>query len=128
MAVKGHVTSCTHSFIWNRKNFWKLFFYSSFVAIGLNPQNIDHPLTFWGKMKKHPCLNFLEYIFFSSFFKQARMKQLCLALTFIPHKIWKKYIFTARCIIFSLRTDIGKQKITFFATNNYNPVFYHKYK
>ena len=26
--------------------------------------------------------------------------------------------FTVRCIIFSLRTDIGKQTITFFATNN----------
>ena len=31
--------------------------------------------------------------------------------------------FTVRCIIFSLRTDIGKQTITFFATNNNNPIF-----
>ena len=31
-----------------------------FVAIGLNPQNLDHPSTFLGKLKKHPCLNFLE--------------------------------------------------------------------
>ena len=36
--------------------------------------------------------------------------------------------FTVRCIIFSLRTDIGKQTITFFATNNYNPIFHYKYK
>ena len=26
--------------------------------------------------------------------------------------------FTVRCIIFSLRTDVGKQTITFVATNN----------
>ena len=36
--------------------------------------------------------------------------------------------FTVRCIIFSLRTDIGKQTITFFATNNNNPIFHYKYK
>ena len=36
--------------------------------------------------------------------------------------------FTVRCIIFSLRTDIEKQTITFFATNNYNPIFHYKYK
>ena len=31
--------------------------------------------------------------------------------------------FTVRCIIFSLRTDIGKQTITFFATNNNSQSF-----
>ena len=36
--------------------------------------------------------------------------------------------FTVKCIIFSLRTGIGKQTITFFATNNYNPIFHYKYK
>ena len=36
--------------------------------------------------------------------------------------------FTVRCIIFSLRTGIGKQTITFFATNNNNPIFHYKYK
>ena len=36
--------------------------------------------------------------------------------------------FTVRSIIFSLRTDIGKQTITFFATNDYNPIFHYKYK
>ena len=35
---------------------------------------------------------------------------------------------TVRCITFSLRTDIGKQTITFFATNNYNPIFHYKHK
>ena len=30
--------------------------------------------------------------------------------------------FTVRCL-FSLRTDIVKQTLTFFATNNYNPIF-----
>ena len=45
-----------------------------------------------------------------------------------PTQNLKKKI-TVRCIIFSLRTDIGKQTITFFATsNNYNPIFHHKYK
>ena len=36
--------------------------------------------------------------------------------------------FTVRCIIFSLRTDIGKQTISFFATNNNYPIFHFKYK
>ena len=36
--------------------------------------------------------------------------------------------FTVRRIIFSLRTGIGKQTITFFATNNYNLIFQYKYK
>ena len=36
--------------------------------------------------------------------------------------------FTVRCIVFSLRTVIGEQTITFFATNNYNPIFHYKYK
>ena len=35
--------------------------------------------------------------------------------------------FTVRGIIFSLRTDIGKQTITFYATNC-NPIFHYKYK
>ena len=34
-----------------------------FVAIGLNPQNLDHPSTFLGKLKKHPCLKVARYSF-----------------------------------------------------------------
>ena len=60
MAVKGHVTFITYYCTRNLIKFWESLFYSRFVAIGLNPQNIDHPSTFWGKLKKHPCLNFLE--------------------------------------------------------------------
>ena len=36
--------------------------------------------------------------------------------------------FSARCIIFSLRTDTRKQTITFFATNNNYPILLYKYK
>ena len=36
---------------------------------------------------------------------------------------YPKENFTVRCIIFSLRTDIGKQTITFFATKSNNQSF-----
>ena len=36
-----------------------------------------------------------------------------------------KEIFSVRCILFSLTTEIGKQTITFFAINNYNPISRH---
>ena len=62
----------------------------------------------------------LYFLFFSSF-KRAQtnsyVKPLHLYLTISEKK------FTVRCIIFSLRTDIGKQTIPFFATNNNSQSF-----
>ena len=40
----------------NRITFRESLFYSSFVPTGLNPQNIDHPSTFWGKLKNTHAL------------------------------------------------------------------------
>ena len=63
-----------------------------------------------------------SYIFFS----WARTNSMC--SLYIYTSQYLKENFTVTCIIFSLRTDIGKQTITFFATNDYNPILHYKYK
>ena len=49
----------------NRINFWESLFYSSFVPIGLNRQNIDHPSTFWGKIGfSHALISLSSFVRF----------------------------------------------------------------
>ena len=68
----------------------------------------------------------LHFILFS-FFSNGPGRTVMCGL-YIYTSQYLKENFTVRCIIFSLRTDIGKQTITFFATNNNNPIFHYKYK
>ena len=62
MAIKGHVTLFTYSLTRNRIYFWESLFYSSFVAIGFNAQNMDQllssraPQAFNESVRWHPDL------------------------------------------------------------------------
>ena len=86
------------------------------------------PLGVSGRLKDF-CLTRspLHFVFFSFFFSNGPGRTVMCSL-YIYTSQYLKENFTVRCIIFSLRTDIGKQTITFFATNNNNPIFHYKYK
>ena len=65
-------------------------------------------------------LYFLFFLF-SFFFNWPGRTVMC--SLYIYTSQYLKENFTVRCIIFSLKTDIGKQTITFFPTNNYTWIF-----
>ena len=87
------------------------------------------PLGVSGRLKDF-CLpgSPLHFVFFSFlfFFQSGPDEQLCVAFTFISHNIWKK-IFR-KVYNYFLWGQTGKQLITYFATNNYNPIFHYTYK
>ena len=62
----------------------------------------------------------LYYIFFSFSFNGPGRTVMCSLYMYTSQYLIES--FTVRCL-FSLRTDIGKQTITLFATINYNPIF-----
>ena len=63
----------------------------------------------------------LYFPFFSFFLNGPGRRVMC--SVYIYTSQYLKENFTVRCIIFSLRTDIGKQ-----TTNSNNPIFHYKYK
>ena len=69
----------------------------------------------------------LDFLFFSFFFLNGPGRTSMCSL-YIHTSEYLKENFTVRCIIFSVRTDIGKQTITFFVANNNNPIFDYEYK
>ena len=77
-----------------------------------------------GRLKDF-CLSVspLYFLLFSFFLNGPGRTVMC--SLYIYTSQYLKENFTVRCIIFSLRTDIGKQTITFFATRNNNPIFHY---
>ena len=61
-------------------------------------------------------LHFPFFSFLSFFLNGPRRTVMCSLYIYTSQCL--KENFTVRCIIFSLRTDVGKQTITFVATNN----------
>ena len=67
------------------------------------------------------CKPTLFYFIFLFFYKRALTNSYVWPLHYTASQ-YRLESFTVRCI-FSLRRDIGKQTITFFANNDYNTIF-----
>ena len=67
------------------------------------------------------CKPTLFYFIFLVFYKRALTNSYVWPLHYTASQ-YRLESFTVRCI-FSLRRDIGKQTITFFANNDYNTIF-----